>query len=785
MSTSTKSNTSKASAATTQKRSLWQKLNPFAWLMRHWWKLTLVCLVVFTAYGFYLNTQISAKFGGNKWQVPAQIFARPLHLELKQEISMSEIIEELKLLGYRKVNRADSSGEYQLLGQNKIRFVRRKFDFPHGAEDIRHIELAITSGRVSQISELPVGNALQQIDLEPWLVTRLVSGGREDRMLVRLEDVPPAFLQALVLVEDNDFYQHHGVAPMSIMRALLANIAAGRAVQGASTLTQQLVKNLFLTNEKSLSRKVKEAYMAIIIDAKYSKNEILETYLNEVFLGQNGNNGVFGFGLASFFYFDRPINELSVEEMAMLVGIIKGPSYYNPRKHPERVKERRDLVLRIMLENNLLTPKDYKNSVANNLQLASGASLKKDKHPAFMDKVRRELNTVLVNPDIRQSGLKVFTTLDTNAQIKAELALSEGVAKQEKRLGKTEFEGAMVVTDIARGEIRALVGGKDFNYAGFNRAIDAKRAIGSLVKPAIYLTALEQSAEYNLATLLTDEPITLKSSQGKVWEPLNSDKTFRGQVPLMTALVQSLNVPTVSLGMQLGLGAISDTIWRLGVEEDIDLYPALTLGAVNFSPIQVNQMFQTIANHGRYLPLHSITNIMSPDNDLLWRFTAAPEQRVDEQATYLLNYALHKVTLEGTAKQVHQQFAGINMAGKTGTTDDYRDSWFSGYDNNILVTTWIGKDNNQPVNLSGASGAMQIFIDYQKRQAPKSFVRRFPEGLSIAHFDIASGMVSQAGCKNTMSLPAISAALPKAPKSCIGESNKPEKSKSLWERLFG
>jgi penicillin-binding protein 1B len=784
MSKSTKDKVRKSNSTSTNNRSWRQRLNPFIWLRRHWGKLTLVIFVIVTAYGFYLNTQISQKFAGNKWQVPAQIFARPLHLELKQEISLAEIVDELNLLAYRKVSRADSSGEYQLLDK-KIRFVRRKFDFPHGAEDIRHIEVTTEGGRISQIIELPVGNELQEIDLEPWLVTRLVSGGREDRMLVRLEDVPPALIQALVLVEDNDFYQHHGIAPMSIMRALLANMAAGKAVQGASTLTQQLVKNLFLTNEKSLTRKAKEAFMALIIDAKYTKNEILETYLNEVFLGQNGSNGVFGFGLASFFYFDRPINELNVDEIAMLVGIIKGPSFYNPRKYPERVKERRDLVLRIMFENNLLTPNQYQKSVTNNLQLASGASLKKDKHPAFMDKVRRELRDVLINPDIRQSGLKVFTTLDTNAQIKAELALSEGVAKQEKRMGKTQFEGAMVVTDIGKGEIRALVGGRDINYAGFNRALDAKRAIGSLIKPAIYLTALEQPIEFNLATLLADEPIKLQSNQGKVWEPKNSDKTFRGQVPLLTALVQSLNVPTVALGMKLGLGSIKDTIWQLGVEEDIELYPALTLGAVNFSPVQVNQMFQTIANHGRNIPLHSITNIMSPDNTLLWHFEQTPQQRVDEQSTYLLNYALHKVTLEGTAKQIHSQFPDINMAGKTGTTDDYRDSWFCGYDNNNLITSWIGKDNNQPVNLSGSSGAMQIFIDYQKRQAPKSLVRRFPDGLSIAHFDIATGNVSKAGCKNTISLPAITSALDTTPSQCVGEPIAPAKPKSLWEKIFG
>jgi penicillin-binding protein 1B len=237
--------------------------------------------------------------------------------------------------------------------------------------------------------------------------------------------------------------------------------------------------------------------------------------------------------------------------------------------------------------------------------------------------------------------------------------------------------------------------------------------------------------------------------------------------------------------MNLGLGNIADTIWRLGVEEELDLYPALTLGAVNFSPLQVNQMYQTIANNGRYIPLHSITAIMSPNNNLLWNFDQIAEQRVDEQATYLLNYALHKVTLEGTAKAVRAKFPDINMAGKTGTTDDYRDSWFSGFDKNILVTSWIGKDNNKPVNLSGASGAMQLFIGYQQQQEPKSLVRRFPDGLGIAHFDNATGHLSKAGCTDTFSVPVITSALPPVPNKCFGESTVPDKPKSLWERIFG
>jgi penicillin-binding protein 1B len=766
------------------KISIWKRLNPFSWAWRHCGKLLFILILVVGSYGVYLDAQISHKFAGNKWQVPALIYARPMFLSIKQEISIKEIEEELQLLGYRRVTRADSSGEYQVLS-NRIRIQRRKFDFSHGPENLRYIEISIKKNRVSQIQELKSGQRIDSIYLEPWLVTRLVSSVREDRMLVQINDVPPILTQALVAVEDKEFYQHFGVAPLSILRALMANISAGRAVQGGSTLTQQLVKNLFLTREKSLVRKAKEAAMALIIEVRYSKDVILEAYLNEVFLGQNGDTGVYGFGLASYFYYDRPLNELSIDEIATLVGIIKGPSYYNPRKHTERVMDRRNIVLRSMLESNQLSPNEYQNLVKLPIKLATGASLKKDKHPAFMDQVRRELRLVLDNPDIRQSGLKVFTTLDSNAQMKAERAVSQGVVVQEKRIGKSGFEAAMIVTDIDSGEIRSIVGGRNVDYAGFNRALDAKRSIGSLIKPAIYLTALEQAADYNLATHLTDEPIKLKSSHGKMWEPQNSDKKFRGQVPLVTALSRSLNVPTVTLGMNLGLGNIADTIWRLGVDEELDLYPALTLGAVNFSPLQVNQMYQTIANNGRYIPLHSITAIMSPDNHLLWNFDVAAEQRVDEQATYLLNYALHKVTLEGTAKAVRTKFPNINMAGKTGTTDDYRDSWFAGFDKNILVTSWIGKDNNQPVNLSGASGAMQLFIGYQQQQEPKSLVRRFPDGLSIAHFDNVTGNLSKAGCTDTFSVPAITAALPPVPNRCFGESTVPDKPKSFWKKIFG
>ncbi|MEC8416694.1 MAG: penicillin-binding protein 1B [Pseudomonadota bacterium] len=757
-----------------------------AWFFKLFLRLCLIGFVVLGAYAFYLDAQIKHSFSGNKWEVPAQIFARPLELSKGEEITPQEVIDELNLLGYRKVTFANSSGEYSY--QNRVLNVqRRAFQFPEGAEPLRHLVITWSGARIGEIYDKSEDRPYGSVKLEPWLVTRMTSGSHEDRMLVSLDTIPDMLPRALTLVEDRNFYNHHGVAPLSIIRALMANIAAGRTVQGGSTLTQQLVKNMFLTRERSIVRKAKEALMAVIIDARYSKSEIIEAYLNEVFLGQNGDMAVHGFGLASYFYFDRPANELSTPEIATLVAIIKGPSYYNPRKYAERTKERRDLVLRMLFDENEINREQYERYINMPLGLASGASLASGKHPAFMERVRKELNEILAEPSLRDSGVKVFTTLDIVAQRRAEKALA-GTLNGLQKDRKATLQGAMVVTDSSSGEVRAIVGGKDYAFKGFNRALDAKRPIGSLIKPAVYLTALEDPTQFNLATPLMDEPITLESKNGQQWSPKNYDKTFRGQVPLLQGLTESLNVPTVNLGMQVGLDAIADTLARLGVNTPVEKVPSLTLGAFELTPFVTNQMYQTLSNNGRYVPLHTVTSVVTAENALLWKKAEFYSQRTDEAATYLLNYALYKVTTDGTAKRVGANFGRVNMAGKTGTTDDYRDSWFSGFDRNNVVTVWVGNDDNQPVNLTGAGGALPVFINYMKSQAPKSLSRRFPEGLGIAHFDAKSGAVVVAGCAGSLSVPAILDVLPPAQQDCAGkpvQEKRKQKKKSWWERIFG
>jgi penicillin-binding protein 1B len=759
---------------------------PFRWVKRHFFKLSFVFLVLIASYLLYIDAQVKQQFSGNKWEVPAQIYARPLRLELEQEISISQIKDELALLGYRLVTSQPSVGEFTT-GKDTLTIHRRAFQYADLDAPERILRIDWNNERISTLRLLDSKQNARSVMLEPWLISRLVGGLSEDRMLMQDADIPEMLKIALIQVEDNKFYEHHGIAPLSIARALIANIMAGRTVQGGSTLTQQLVKNLYLSRERSYIRKLREAAMAVVIDARYSKDEILNAYINEVFLGQNGAVAVHGFGLASHFYFNKPLQELDLTEIATLVGMVKGPSFYHPVRQNERSLERRNLVLRILFDGQYLSAQEYEAAISSPLHTSSSSSLASGQHPAFMDKVRDELYSVVPTAEKRLSGVKVFTTLDINAQRRAEKALSSTVEKQSKARNLPNLEAAMVVTDISSGEIRAIVGGKQASFAGFNRALNAYRPIGSLIKPVVYLAALENPFEFHLATRLADEPVEFDDKLGEKWRPQNADKTFRGEVSLLDALVKSYNVPSVNLASQIGFDETAASLQRLGYNKAVEPLPSLALGAVELSPIEVNQIYQVISNGGVLKPLHALNAVTTHDNELIWKREELSQRRADEDATYLINYALHKVTKEGTAKGLGAQFPDINMAGKTGTTDDYRDSWFAGFDRNLVTTVWVGHDDNTPINMSGATGALPIFAAFEAQNSPKTLSRSFPSTLTIAHFNEQTGEQTQAGCPNLISVPAIKSAL-STPASCQEMRDNPvkppKKERSLLERIF-
>ncbi|GAA5215930.1 penicillin-binding protein 1B [Corallincola platygyrae] len=746
---------------------------------RYFWstffKLSIVGAVLVAGYGVYLDSLIQTKFEGERWELPAQIYGRPLRLAPDAPVSRQELMQELELLGYRRVNKVVAPGEYAA-SDYAVQIYARPMRYGTRTDPARHLMVRYTGRDISVLEQN--GQEVNQAYLEPYLIERMPSGLGEDRVLVELQDVPQMLVEALLLVEDRDFYHHYGVSPFSIARALVANIKAGRTVQGGSTLTQQLVKNFFLTRERSIVRKLREAYMALIIDARYEKDEILEAYLNEIYLGQNYATAVHGFGLAAQFYFGRPLAELNIGQLASLVALIKGPSYYDPWRHPERLMERRDLVLRLLVENELLDTDEYKLAVNQNTQVLPRSEAAMAKKPALTTMLRREL-TEFAPQLVGQNGLKIYTTLDPLAQKAAEKSAVAMLPALEKRHKLKKLQTAIVVTDASTGGIRALVGDRRPGYAGFNRAMDARRPIGSLIKPVVYLAALTDSKKYSLASVLADRPVSMVNQQGKRWQPQNYDRQFRGNVSLMDALVMSLNVPTVNLGMSLGLEKVSRQMENLGVEPPQHFYPSSLLGSVSMTPLEVAQLYSSLSAGGSYQPLHLIRAVLSSENEVLADLTPSRVQTADRKATYLLNYALHDVTTRGTAKSLGQRFPSYELAGKTGTSNDARDSWYAGFDARDVVTVWVGRDDNAATGLTGSSGALQLYADYLKRRSAVSLRFSPPAGVKLAYFDTATGSPSDDDCEGVVEVPAIAASLPVAP-SC-----QPDKEKSWWKRLFG
>ncbi|MDD8059728.1 penicillin-binding protein 1B [Shewanella metallivivens] len=748
--------------------SWWRPLWSFTW------KLSLVGLAVVTFYAIYLDQIIAQKFEGQKWHLPAQVFSRPMALYPGAAVNHPQLMAELKLLGYRKVANPRQVGEFSA-SSTKIELWRRPFLHPEGNQAEQRVMISFDSNGVSSVKRMSDKRELAVFHLEPVLLDRIIAGDGEDRLFVPTPEIPSSIVDALILVEDRSFYDHYGVNPLAIARAAMVNITAGRTVQGGSTLTQQLAKNFFLSSERSIVRKVREALMALIIDFRYSKDEILEAYLNEVYMGQDKARGVHGMGLASQFYFGRPVGELTVSQQAFLVAVIKGPSYYNPWRYPERAQERRDLVLRLLMENDKLTVAQYKAAAESPLGLRSAQKSVHQKLPAFFAVVKQELRDRYGDSLLQQSGIKVYTTLDPMAQEAAEKAVSSTMASLDKRA--KDIQVGMVVTDKYSGGIAAMVGDKVPGYEGFNRAVEIRRPIGSLIKPFVYATALNQSDTFSLATPIDDKPITLKNEQGKTWSPKNVDKKFSGQVPLLTAIKDSMNVPTVNVGLAVGVGNVVNTLEKAGWSESVSPYPSMLLGAVNGSPLMVAQVYQTLADEGRYRKLTSITAVLDSQNKALDVSRVPSSQAIDPATDYLVQYAMNHVVRSGTAKRLGAAFPGVRLAGKTGTSNDGRDSWFAGFDERNVAAIWVGQDNNSKTGLYGSSGAMAVYQAFLQQRPPMSLRMTPVNGVVNGYFDRTTGMAKQGNCDNIVSLPAREASY--RPAANCGEPL------SWWQKLVG
>ncbi len=778
------------------------KVRGFLYAQFKYWalRLCIIFAVSLLAYTVYLDSKILEKFEGQKWALPAHVYTRPMELYIGQQLDLGLLREELGELGYRPRADADRVGSYRF-SESRVDIYQREFRFWDGLREAQIVSLELRDGGIESIKAS--GQETEIIRLEPRLFGSVSPLSHEDRALLTLDEVPQHLIDALIAVEDQQFYSHFGINPLGIIRALFRNVSAGRVVQGGSTLTQQLVKNYYLTSEQTFERKAKEAIMAVLLELHYSKDEILQAYLNEVYLSQAGNRAIHGFGLGSQYFFGRPLNELDLPDLALLAGIIKGSSYYNPIRNPERALNRRNLVLKTMLEQESITEQEYTQAIVAGINTSANAAQGAPmSYPSFMGFVRKNLKDEYKQEDLHNDGLQIYTTLDPRIQKVLELSVGEELnnIERSRNIEPNTLQVAATVIRTDNGEVVAMVGDREASFSGFNRAIDSRRPVGSLLKPFVYLSALENPETYSLATSINDTSIVVTQQGSSDWQPNNYDGVEHGQVMLIDALAHSYNLATVQLGMELGLSNVIRTINRLGYDSTIAELPSMLLGAVPMNVMDVGQLYLTLASGGFKTPIKSIRSVLSNDNHSLSRYSLSIEQVVKPEFTYLINYALQDVIRNGTGRSILSGFRyDYGLAGKTGTTDDYRDSWFAGFSGNYLTVVWVGRDDNKSTSLSGASGAAKVWS-------------KTMQGLSLQRLELGdvqqitpqevyySSDDSALECNATRQLPILESSLPLSTLVCdqrlqrdfdsqsvpnqFEPKNEPEKKKSFWQRLF-
>ncbi len=751
----------------TRKKTTKQTSRRFGWI-RYVLVLVVALGLLLGGYTLYLSKTVRVKFEGKRWALPAQIYARPLELFVGAPVSAEQLEAELAFLGYRHVGQVYGAGQWSRKGR-QFTIHTRPFTFWDETQQGAVVLIELDVNGIVRLRRRDGGGPLDLFRLEPGLVGSIYPAHQEDRVLVQRDQLPELLVNSLLAVEDRRFFEHVGVDLRSIARALRANVEAGRAVQGGSTLTQQLVKNFLLTSERSFSRKLNEALMALIVESRYSKDDILEAYANEIFLGQDGARAIHGFGLGAHFYFGRPLEELELHETAMLVALVKGASYYNPRRHPDRVVQRRNLVIDQMEALGMVSAEAADKARAAKLGVTSVGVANSHRVPAFVDLVRRQLRRDYREEDLTSEGLRIFSTLDPWVQAQADRAVRERLLKIERarQLEANALQAAVVVASAQQGEIQALVGGRDGRFAGFNRALDAIRPIGSLVKPAVYLTALTRPNRFTLSSRIVDEAVDMTLPGGQRWQPRNYDRKLHGEVALHEALARSFNLATVRLGMDLGLDAVIAQLKRLGITRDIPAYPSLLLGALSLSPLEVTQLYQSLASGGFRAPLRAIREVLDAQQAPLQRYPLTVEQAADPAAVFLLTRNLVEVTEAGTGAGLRRYLpAGLRVAGKTGTTNDLRDSWFAGFSADRVAVAWVGRDDNTTTGLTGAQGALPVWGDLMASLDDGSLRLNPPAGIEY-HWVDQSGRLASEACEGAVAFPFIAGSEPQQSADCV------------------
>ncbi|WP_151965088.1 penicillin-binding protein 1B [Acinetobacter soli] len=720
--------------------------------------------IAFSIYVIRLDTVIRNKFEGQRWDIPAKVFARPLEIYTNASISQANFTQELNMLGYKSSDSYTKPGSYVNQG-NSMYVHTRGFDFGDSSEPEQVLEVTFSTDQVTDVrATKPSSTGIAR--LEPMLIGGIYPQHNEDRVLIKLNKVPKTLIEALIATEDRNFYHHHGLSIRGTARALVSNVTGGKR-QGGSTLTQQLVKNFYLSPERTLKRKVNEALMSLLLEFHYNKDEILEAYLNEVNLGQNGNYSINGYGLASQFYFGLPLRELNVAQQAYLVGLVQGPSLYNPWRNPEGALKRRNTVLNNMLVMGYLSQAEYEQESARPLGVLSKPSVGTAKFPDFLDIVRRQLRSEYQETDLTNQGLRIFTTLDPIAQTRIQDAFKASVGQLAKgnpsRL--RDLQGAVLVSHPENGELVAAVGSTQ-DFTGFNRAVDAKRQVGSLLKPVIYLNAIE-SGRYNWASRIQDRAVNVPTGSDQSWTPKNYSGGEHGEVTMAQALANSYNLSAVRLGQEFGVSAFTNKLKKFGVTSEIPSYPSVFLGAVNMSPMEMLSIYSNFATGGFKYPTRAIRSVVDANGKVLERFGLNVEQTIEPSSAYVLNYGLQQVMASGTGRSAYNSLpSSLKLAGKSGTTNDTRDSWFAGYSGNYVAVVWLGLDNNKVTGLTGSSGALPVWTNVMRQLRQQPVNLKQTDDVQWQWIDVASGNLSAQGCGGAMYIPMLRSTVPHQATSC-------------------
>ncbi len=740
-----------------------------------WWAIVLwiffeICIwggvaavIVGGIFAFSVDQELTAKFEGKRWKLPSQVFSDTLSVTPETTFSTSGLVDRLRRLNYREVNNEPKQvGEFHQR-DNALEIYQRRFEYPNEVVEARLVRLTVVNDRIARIFDLTHQRELVMLDIEPELIGRFFGQVQEVRRIIPYNDIPKSLVWSVVAVEDANFFHHYGVNVRGIARAVIKGLIRLDLREGGSSITQQLVKNFYLTPERTIVRKLKEMVMAIVLEMHYSKEEIFKVYINEIYFGQSGSVSICGLGEAAEFYFAKRAEELTLAESALLAGLIRSPAGYDPRKHEERAKIRRDYIL-ARLAKMPAAMRELKVTKAD-LQNAAKQELAVHRHLPprtiaryFIDLLRQQLAKTYGEEVLQSEGLRIFTSLDVPMQKRAEQAVADGLADLEKNNpslrgeGENRLQAALVVIEPSTGLVRAMVGGRDYVSSSYNRAVQMRRQTGSVFKPFVYTAGFLRAHEdsgfaFTGASTVEDKPFTVTSG-GRPWSPQNYDHKYEGRITVRHALEMSRNAPTARLAMDIGLERIVDTARAMGVTADLPKYPSLSLGIAEMSPLEVASAYAVLANQGSFNEPITFRDVVDRQGNVLEKRSMKTRRALPPEVAFLTTSLLQGVLDRGTAASARARGFLLPAAGKTGTTSDANDAWFAGYTPSLLAVTWVGFDRERKVGLTGASAALPLWVRFMIEQTRGRAAEPFepPPGIIFKKICQDSGLLSRYNC---------------------------------------